>query len=118
MTTRDLDKFFKKASKVIDNYEGKLKILDYDYFIISNVIFTSDKDYYYQYKEQSWKEKIQEDIERIIPKCNTVDEFLDELSIIGYGIKRGKNISVRCIGMERSARISTIDERLRCGSKT
>lgn len=47
MTTRDLDKFFKKASKVIDNYEGKLKILDYDYFIISNVIFTSDKDYYY-----------------------------------------------------------------------
>lgn len=47
MTTRDLDKFFKKASKVIDNYDGKLKILDYDYFIISNVIFTSDKDYYY-----------------------------------------------------------------------
>ena len=47
MTTRDLDKFFKKARKVIDNYEGKLKILDYDYFIISNVIFTSDKDYYY-----------------------------------------------------------------------
>ena len=47
MTTRDLDKFFKKASKVIDNYEGKLKILDYDYFIISNVIFTRDKDYYY-----------------------------------------------------------------------
>ena len=47
MTTRDLDKFFKKASKVIDNYEGKLKILDYDYFIISNVIFTSDKNYYY-----------------------------------------------------------------------
>ena len=39
MTTRDLDKFFKKASKVIDNYEGKLKILDYDYFIISNVIY-------------------------------------------------------------------------------
>lgn len=47
MTTKDLDKFFKKASKVINNYEGKLKILDYDYFIVSNVIFTSDTDYYY-----------------------------------------------------------------------
>lgn len=47
MTTKDLDKFFKRASKVIDNYEGKLKILDYDYFIISNVVFTSDTDYYY-----------------------------------------------------------------------
>lgn len=47
MTTKDLEKFFKRANKVIDNYEGKLKILDYDYFIISNVIFTSDVDYYY-----------------------------------------------------------------------
>ena len=47
MTTKELDKFFKRASKVIDNYEGKLSVLDYDYFIISNVIFTSDTDYYY-----------------------------------------------------------------------
>lgn len=47
MTTKDLDKFLKKASKVIDSYEGKLKILDYDYFIVSNVIFTSATDYYY-----------------------------------------------------------------------
>lgn len=47
MTTKDLEKYFKRANKVIDNYEGKLKILDYDYFIISNVIFTSDVDYYY-----------------------------------------------------------------------
>ena len=31
MTTKDLEKFFKRANKVIDNYEGKLKILDYDY---------------------------------------------------------------------------------------
>lgn len=76
-----------------------------------NYFKNSDKDYYYQYKEQSWKEKIQEDIESIISKCNTVDEFLDELSIIGYEIKRGKHISVRCIGMERFARISTIDEK-------
>ena len=47
MTTKDLEKFFKRANKVITNYEGKLSVLEYDYFIISNVIFTSDKDYYY-----------------------------------------------------------------------
>ena len=47
MTTKDLDKFIKRANKVISNYEGKLSVLDYDYFIISNVVFTSDTDYYY-----------------------------------------------------------------------
>ena len=47
MTTKDLEKYFKRANKVLNDYEGKLKILDYDYFIISNVIFTSDVDYYY-----------------------------------------------------------------------
>ena len=48
------------------------------------------KDYYHQYKEQSWKEKIKEDIEGILPKCDSLDEFLDELSIAGYEVKRGK----------------------------
>lgn len=47
MTTKDLEKYFKRANKVLNDYEGKLKILDYDYFIISNVVFTSDVEYYY-----------------------------------------------------------------------
>ena len=47
MTTKDLDKFFKRANKVINSYEDKLKVLDYDYFIISKIVFTSDADYYY-----------------------------------------------------------------------
>ena len=70
---------------------------------------SKDKDYYYQYKEQTWKEKIKDDLESLLPKCNTMEELLDELSIMGYEIKRGKNISVKCSGMERFARISTID---------
>lgn len=69
----------------------------------------SKKDLYYQYKEQGFKEKIQIDLESIIYKCNNLEEFLDELSIMGYKIKRGKHIAVKSIGMERFARISTID---------
>lgn len=69
------------------------------------------KDFYYQYKEQSFKEKIKTDLESIIYKCNSIEEFLDELSIMGYKIKRGKHISVKSIGMERFARISTIDKK-------
>lgn len=86
---------------------------EYGCFIMpkKNYLKNKSKDYYYQYKEQSWKEKIQEDAESIISKCNSVDEFIDELSIMGYEVKRGKNISVRCFGMERFARLSTIDEK-------
>lgn len=70
-----------------------------------------NKDYYYQYKEQSWNEKIKNDLEILIPKCNTVEELLDELSILGYEIKRGKHISVKILGMQKFARLSTIDEK-------
>lgn len=47
MTTKELDKFFKRANKIINSYEDKLSVLDYDYFIVSNIVFTSDTDYYY-----------------------------------------------------------------------
>ena len=74
------------------------------------------KDYYHQYKEQSWKEKIKEDIESILPKCDSLDEFLDKLSIAGYEVKRGKNLSVKCLGMERFARLNTIHSSLSMSS--
>ena len=47
MTTKDLEKFFKRANKTISSYEDKLKTLNYDCFIISSIVFTSDADYYY-----------------------------------------------------------------------
>lgn len=87
---------------------------EYGCFIMPRKTYLNNKskDYYHQYKKQSWKEKIKLDIEEILPKCNTFDEFIDELSINGYKIKRGKNLSVKCEGMERFARLNTIDERL------
>ncbi|MCI8548380.1 MAG: relaxase/mobilization nuclease domain-containing protein [Bacilli bacterium] len=70
-----------------------------------------NKDYYYQYKEQTWKEKIREDVEDIIMKCSTLEEFLNELSILGYEIKRGKNIAVKITGMKKFARLGTINSK-------
>lgn len=61
MTTKDINNFLKKANRVITNYEDKLSVLDYDYFIISNIIFTSDTDYYYLFsifKDNKLIEKI------------------------------------------------------------
>lgn len=87
---------------------------EYGCFIMPRKTYlkSKTKDYYNQYKEQSWKEKIREDIENILPKCDSLEEFLDELSIAGYEVRRGKNLSVKCLGMERFARLNTIHSSL------
>ena len=86
---------------------------EYGCYIMPKRTFSKvkNKDYYYQYKQQSWKEKIKNDVDDLIPKCNSIEELLEELSILGYEIKRGKNISVKILGMERFARLSTIDSK-------
>lgn len=91
---------------------------EYGCFIMSRKTYlkSKTKDYYHQYKEQSWKEKIKEDIEGILPKCDSLEEFLDELSIAGYEVRRGKNLSVKCLGMERFARLNTIHPNLSTNS--
>ena len=100
----------KEGLYALSNTSDKIAA-EYGCFIMPQKTYHKDKkkDLYYQYKEQTFKEKIQEDIESVIYKCNTLDEFLDELSIMGYRIKRGKHIAVKGIGMERYARLSTID---------
>lgn len=47
MTTKQLNDFLKRANKIVSNYEDKLNTLNYGYFIISSIVFTSDTDYYY-----------------------------------------------------------------------
>lgn len=91
---------------------------EYGCFIMPRKTYlkSKTKDYYHQYKEQSWKEKIKEDIEGILPKCDSLEEFLDELSIAGYEVRRGKNLSVKCLGMERFTRLNTIHPNLSTNS--
>lgn len=110
----------KLEDRLSNNKEGLYALSDtsdkiareYGCFIMPRKTYLKmkSKDYYYQYKEQSYKEKIKDDIDSLIPNCSTLEEFFDELSILGYEIKRGKNISVKTIGMERFARLSTIDK--------
>ena len=110
----------KLEDRLANNKEGLYALSDtsdrisaeYGCFIMPRKTYLKlkNKDYYYQYKEQSYKEKIKDDVETIIPRCASLEEFLDELSILGYEVKRGKNIAVRTTGMERFARLLTIDK--------
>ena len=111
----------KLEDRLANNKEGLYALSDtsdrisaeYGCFIMPRKTYLKlkNKDYYYQYKEQSYKEKIKDDVETIIPRCASLEEFLDELSILGYEVKRGKNIAVRTTGMERFARLLTIDKK-------
>lgn len=47
MTTKDLENFFNRANKLLNSYNDKMSVLDYDYFIISSIVFTSDIEYQY-----------------------------------------------------------------------
>jgi len=47
MTTKDLENFFNRANKLLNSYNDKMSVLDYDYFIITSIIFTSDIEYQY-----------------------------------------------------------------------
>lgn len=86
---------------------------EYGCYILPKRTFskTKNENYYHQYKQQSWKQKIKEDIEDLMIKCSSIDEMLEELSILGYQVKRGKHIAVKAVGMQKYARLSTIDEK-------
>ena len=85
---------------------------EYGCFIMPRKTYLKSKnsqDDYYQYKKQTWKEQIEEQLEKTIPKCNSIEELLDELSVLCYEIRRGKHIAVKGVGMKRYARIDTIN---------
>ena len=56
----------------------------------------------------SWKEKIRLEIDALILKVKSLDELLKELEQKGYTIKRGKYISIKAEGQQRSIRTKTL----------
>ena len=46
----------------------------------------------------SWKEQIRQEIDKLIPTVNSLDELLQTLEEHGYEVKRGKYISIRAPG--------------------
>ena len=58
----------------------------------------------------SWKQQIRDEIDKLIPEVNSLDELLQILEERGYEIKRGKYISVKAPGQERFVRTKTLGE--------
>ena len=69
---------------------------------------------YYEWNQNkkgtSWKEQIRQEIDRVIPSVNLLDELLQVLEERGYEIKRGKHISIKAPGQQRFVRTKTLGE--------
>lgn len=85
---------------------------EYGCFVLpeQKITIHKNKDYYYEYKTQSWKETIKSDIDRIKVNCSNVDELLKELIALGYDIKYGKRIAIKAVGMKKYARFHNLGE--------
>ena len=83
---------------------------EHGYFVIEN-----PKEKGKSYKEwsadkagTSWKSKLRETIDAVLPSAKNFDDFLDRMRQAGYEIKRGKYISFRAPGQERFTRAKTL----------
>lgn len=52
----------------------------------------------------SWKERLRQTIDRVLPDCQNYDDFLARMRAEGYEIKEGKLLSFRAPGQERFTR--------------
>jgi len=52
----------------------------------------------------SYKERLRQTIDRVLPDCRSFDEFLAKMRAEGYEIKEGKHLSFRAPGQERFTR--------------
>lgn len=61
-------------------------------------------------KGTSWNEQIRQEIDKLIPSVNSLDELLQVLEERGYEVKRGKYISVKAPGQQRFVRTKTLGD--------
>lgn len=67
-------------------------------------------EYQAEKKGTSWKGKLKETVDLLIPQVTDFEELLEKLQASGYKIKRGKYISCRAPGQERFTRLKTLGE--------
>ena len=68
------------------------------------------KEWEHRKNGTSWKQLIRDEIDKLIPTVNSLDELLQTLEEHGYEVKRGRYISIRAPGQERFVRTKTLGD--------
>ena len=74
------------------------------------------KEWEHRKNGTSWKQQIRDEIDKLIPTVNSLDELSQTLEERGYEVKRGKYISIRAPGQERFVRTKTLGDEYTEGS--
>ena len=93
--------------------ENNLSVIDEFYESYKKKYKTNGKSWYESEqakKGTSWKSKLQFDIDRMINKSNSWEEFLENMKSLDYEIKFGKHIAFRHKDKQRFTRAKTIGE--------
>ena len=91
--------------------ENKLSVIDKYYEAYKRKYKTAGKSWY-EYEQNkkgnSWKSKLQFDIDRTIKQSINWQDFLSKMGSYGYEIKHGKHIAFRSKNQQRFTRAKTI----------
>lgn len=68
------------------------------------------KEWEHRKNGTSWKQQIRDEIDKLIPTVNSLDELLQTLEEHGYEVKRGRYISINAPGQERFVRTKTLGD--------
>ena len=68
------------------------------------------KEWEHRKNGTSWNQQIRDEIDKLIPTVNSLDELFQTLEEHGYEVKRGKYISIRAPGQERFVRTKTFGD--------
>lgn len=93
--------------------ENKLSVIDEYYEAYKRKYKTAGKSWYefdQSKKGNSWKSKLQFDIDRMINKSNSWEEFLENMKSLDYEIKFGKHIAFRHKDKQRFTRSKIIGD--------
>ena len=93
--------------------EHNLSVIDEYYERFKKKYKTNGKSWYENEQSQkgnSWKSRLQFDIDRMIKQSKDWAEFIQKMTELGYEIKHGKHIAFKQKGKERFTRSKTIGE--------
>lgn len=93
--------------------EHSLSVIDEYYERFKKKYKTNGKSWYENEQSQkgnSWKSRLQFDIDRMIKQSKDWDTFLEKIADLGYEIKHGKHIAFKHSDKERFTRAKTIGE--------
>lgn len=77
---------------------------------LQKIKIEKNKNYYYEYKSQTLRATVKSDIDELKLTSTNIDDLYEGLISLGYDIKYGKQVAVKCENMKRYIRLDSLEE--------